>query len=61
MDITDKQVDEAAEIIERSASEALFSGSSLRDASVYAAHEVRQLWGIGFRSEDPSLSEAATR
>ena len=45
MDITDQQVDQAAEIIERRASEALFSGGNLRDASVGAAMEVRQLWG----------------
>lgn len=61
MDITDQQVDQAAEIIERRASKALFSGGNLRDASVGAAMEVRQLWGLGFRSEDPSLSEPATR
>lgn len=61
MDITDHQVDQAAQIIERRASEALFSGGNLRDASVYAAMEVRQLWGLGFISEDPKLSEAASR
>jgi hypothetical protein len=59
MYVTDHQVDEAAEIIERRASEALFSGANLRDASVGAAMEVRQLWGLGFRSEDPKLTEPA--
>jgi hypothetical protein len=58
--ITDVQLDAAAEVIERHVRDALATGASLRDATVYAAGEIQQLWGLGYLSEDPSLNEAPT-
>jgi hypothetical protein len=59
MTITDVQVDQAAEIIERYVRTALGCGDDLSDATVYAADAVREAWRMGFVSEDSELNETA--
>jgi hypothetical protein len=45
--VTDTQLDEAAEVIERHIRDGLATGR-LRDSTVYAADAVRELWGLGY-------------
>lgn len=57
--ITDAQLDQAAELIERHVRDVLASGSLryLGDACVHATEDILKLWNIGFISADPELSE----
>ncbi len=60
MYVTDKQVDEAAEIIEgwvRSWLNGEIRSGALEDACTGAACDIQQQWGLGFICEDPELNE----
>lgn len=64
MYVTDRQIDQAADIIQSWVA-AWDKGptpfASLGDACVWAAGEVQKAWGLGFLCEYPELDELPNR